>query len=448
MAIVDPEPQSFHEPVAAVAGPLVPVAAAERFPALDVVRGFALLGIFLMNVEFFWRPLQDISQPGIDPAMTGAAWWADALVFFFVQNKFWTLFSLLFGMGFAVMIDRARKAGRPFVPAYLRRSLALLGIGGVHAIVVWSGDILVSYAVGALLLLALRGVRRMFAPRGPDGLPQPMTATSLFAWGAIVYAAMFVVMLAFGLRGELRPPPSPEKAAASAERREEMAQVRDEAARVYATGTFAEAIGQRVVDTEEQIASWAFFLPLLLGAFAMGVGVLRSGVVDDPRAHRELLVAARNVGLPVGFAIMALSTWLGTGMGFSRFGLAEALQAVTYLAAGPVLALAYAATLTLALDGAAGAWLRRWLGPAGRMALTNYLTQSVVGTLVFYGYGLGQFGTMDRHWQVLFVFGVFSLQLLLSRAWLSRFRFGPAEWVWRALTYLQLPPMRRAQAGG
>jgi uncharacterized protein len=423
------------------AAPLAPVAAAERFPALDVVRGFALLGIFLMNVEFFWRPMQDISQPGIDPDMAGAAWWADALVFFFVQNKFWTLFSLLFGMGFAVMIDRARKAGRPFVPAYLRRSLALMGIGAVHAMVIWSGDILLTYSIGALLLLAARAVRRAIVGRDAP----PMPAGTLFKWGAALYGTMLAIMLAAGLYGSFSPPPSAEHAAESADMRAEMQAERDEAARIYATGTFREAVGQRVVDTGEQMGgSLVIFLPLLLGVFTMGVGVLRSGVVEDPRAHRDLLVAARNVGLPVGFAIMALSTWLGTGMMFHRFGFPEALQAASYLAAGPILALAYGATVTLALDGPAGGWLRNWLGPAGRMALTNYLTQSVVGTLVFYGYGLGWFGKMDRQWQVAFVFGVFALQLVLSRAWLAVFRFGPAEWLWRALTYLQLPPIRRA----
>ena len=160
---------------------LAPVATHERVHSLDVVRGFALLGIFLMNVEFFGRPLQDVNAPGIDPSLAGLDYVADAAIFFFVQSKFWTLFSLLFGMGFAVMIERARRAGRPFVPAYLRRSLALLGIGLVHALLVWSGDILVSYALGALLLLGFRGVRH--AVLGRFGEVPPMAPARLAGWG-------------------------------------------------------------------------------------------------------------------------------------------------------------------------------------------------------------------------------------------------------------------------
>ena len=112
---------------------LGPVTGGERIEAMDIVRGFALLGIFLMNVEFFSRPLQDIGSEGINSTLLGLDYAADALVYFFVQSKFWTLFSMLFGMGFAVMIDRAQRAGRPFVLPYLRRSIALLGIGAIHA---------------------------------------------------------------------------------------------------------------------------------------------------------------------------------------------------------------------------------------------------------------------------------------------------------------------------
>jgi uncharacterized protein len=223
-----------------------------------------------------------------------------------------------------------------------------------------------------------------------------------------------------------------------------MGDVRERAAYVYAAGTYAEAVGQRWIDTAEQLESLPQFLPFVLGVFVLGMGILRAGILERPREHRPILRAMRNAGLPAGFAMMALSTWLGTGMGFSEFKLPDAVQVVTYLAAGLVLALAYGATLVLALDGPLGPWLQRWLAPAGRMALTNYLAQSVFGSLLFYGYGFGQWGHIGRAQGVALAFGVYALQLVASRLWLARFRFGPAEWLWRALTYLHLPPMRRA----
>jgi uncharacterized protein len=363
-----------------------------------------------------------------------------------VQSKFWTLFSLLFGMGFAVMIERARRAGRPFVPAYLRRSLALLGIGAVHALLVWSGDILVTYAIAALLLLAVRGVRHAWLHSLQGAPPPPMSPGRLATWGIASYCLPLVVALAFGAMGSFTPARAPDAAAAhrQAQHETEMGQVRERAAYAYAAGTYAEAVGQRRIDTVEQLQSLPQFLPFVLGVFVLGMGILRSGVLERPREHAATLRAMRNVGLPAGFAMMALSTWLGTGMGFSEFRLPDAVQVVTYLAAGLVLALAYGATLVLALDGPAGPWLQRWLAPAGRMALTNYLLQSVFGSLLFYGYGLGQWGRLGRAQGVALALGFYALQLLASRLWLAQVRVGPAEWLWRALTYLHLPPMRRA----
>ncbi|MFA6262734.1 MAG: DUF418 domain-containing protein, partial [Bacteroidia bacterium] len=132
--------------------PFVPVAASQRIEALDVVRGFALLGIFLMNIEWFNRPFAAFGE-GIPRTATGLDWLASWFVNYFVAGKFWTIFSLLFGMGFAVMLVRAERAGREFTKVYLRRILALAVFGAVHFIYLWDGDILFSYAVAALALL-------------------------------------------------------------------------------------------------------------------------------------------------------------------------------------------------------------------------------------------------------------------------------------------------------
>jgi len=438
-AATAPDPATAAEP--APAAPLAPIAAAERIQALDVVRGFALAGIFLMNVEFFARPLQDIAGPGIDPAMHGLDYAADLAIFLLVQNKFWTLFSLLFGMGFAVMIERARRARRPFVPVYLRRSLALLAIGVVHSVLIWAGDILVLYALGALALLALRGVGQ--AARGPD---DPLPPRSLARLGALAFSLPLVLLLAFGTISSLQPPTAADREDMQRQDAADAAE-RDDAARAYAGPSYAAATAQRAKDTAHQftLANLIFQLPGVVGIFLLGMAILRSGVMEHPRDHLPALRRVRNTGLPLGFALVAASTALGTAFR-PDIDLRQALQIVLYMFAGLVLALAYGATVVVALEGRAGGWLRRWLAPAGRMALSNYLLQSLVGTGVFYGYGLGYFGSVGRARQVLFVAGVFAAQLVLSRWWLARFRFGPVEWLWRAATYLHLPPMRRDAA--
>jgi uncharacterized protein len=131
---------------------LVPITANQRIEALDVVRGFALLGIFLMNIEWFNRTISSLGE-GMPRGLTGIDWFASWFIAYFVQGKFWTIFSLLFGMGFAVMLTRATQAGREFKIVYLRRVLALAVFGAAHFILLWEGDILFSYAVGALILM-------------------------------------------------------------------------------------------------------------------------------------------------------------------------------------------------------------------------------------------------------------------------------------------------------
>ena len=145
------------EPVATLPMPepeLVPIAANQRIEALDVVRGFALLGIFLMNIEWFNRTISSLGE-GMPRGLTGLDWFASWFIAYFVQGKFWTIFSLLFGMGFAVMMTRAAQVGREFKIVYLRRVLALALFGAAHFVLLWEGDILFSYAVGALMLMVV-----------------------------------------------------------------------------------------------------------------------------------------------------------------------------------------------------------------------------------------------------------------------------------------------------
>ena len=137
---------------------LRPVANSERIQALDVVRGFALIGIFLMNIEWFNRPIAELGI-GLPATASGADWLAGYLIYILVQGKFWTMFSLLFGMGFAVMLTRAERAGRSFLVPYIRRIAALAMFGALHHIFLWAGDILFSYAVAAMCLLLLLWAR-------------------------------------------------------------------------------------------------------------------------------------------------------------------------------------------------------------------------------------------------------------------------------------------------
>ena len=395
-----------------------PIPANERIATLDILRGMALLGILMMNMEAFSGPL-DLSFTGIDPHWQGVDRWADGFVYIFVQGKFFTLFSLLFGAGFAVMAQRAEQAGRDFTRFYLRRSLALLGIGVLHAVLVWSGDILATYALLSFLLLAFREAPRSWLP----------------VLGVVAYLGAATLMLLLGALISMMPAQDHAGQVASA--------MGDIAAQrqAYGHGTYLQAVLQRMSDFGNALGALLIVGPQVLGMFLIGVWFARSGAIAHPQQYPRLFARLRWVAWPAGLIVMLLSVSVLMEIAPGRFDLRTASAYALSAVAGLLMCLGY-----LAWGVRWSAYLQ-WLAPAGRMALSNYLGQSLVCTLVFYGYGLGWFEQMGRAWQLLFAVVLFLAQVVFSRWWLQRFRFGPAEWLWRAATYLQLPPMRRDAQG-
>ena len=412
---------------------ITPIPANERIEVMDVLRGVALLGILLMNIEAFVGPMME-ALTGVNPRFSGADRWVDAAIYVLVQGKFITLFSLLFGMGFAVMLERAQARGASGTWLYARRLLVLLGIGLAHALLVWSGDVLVTYALlGFVLLLFFRRTPVSRLPKWAVALALlPLVLTWLMALAALL--------------AQQDPQASAEMQKAMAEQGRQMVAAGDAQRMAYGSGTFAEATAQRAADTGMMIGFIVFFGPLVLGMFLFGSWFVRSGVMRDPGAHlplfRRLLVSGFALGLP----LMLWAAWTHPTMSFSDASVGTAAAQSAGQVANVLMCFGYFAAIVLLMQQPAWAQRLRWFAPAGRMALTNYLLQSVVCTVVFYGYGLGHFERLPRVWQPLFVIAVFAAQVVFSRWWLSKFRYGPAEWLWRWLTYLQRPAMRLAPA--
>ena len=399
--------------------PLAPVAEGERLLALDALRGIALLGILLSNVSGFAGPLNTLNE-GIDPALDGLDYLLSGFVYIAVRDKFWTLFALLFGMGFAVMLERARRAGRGFGWIYLRRSLGLLAIGLVHAWWIWGGDILVTYALSAFALLALRGCSADF------GLKLGLTLyLGTIAYMLIIAAALALPGVAQGGAAEL--------AQAQALRAAEIA--------AYAHGDYAAATAQRLqFFLDATIPGWSMMLPLSLGLFLIGAALVRGGVIAAPARHRWLLRAMIVYGVPVGAALTALSIAVDSAPSQALFSAGSIFAQSVHMLSGLPLALALIAAVLL--------WLERgrrwplWFAPAGRMALSNYLAQSLIATWTLYHHGLDQWDRWSYGQLLAAAVVLFGVQVAASRWWLRRFRFGPVEWLWRAFAYGRWPALR------
>ena len=353
-------------------------------------------------------------------------------VFALAQAKFFTLFSFLFGWGFATQFLRAgeRGAAAGFPRLYLRRSAILGLIGIVHIVLLSEGDILLLYAVVGLLLLPLRNVR-------------PEVLRRWVKWLLIVPAAVSVLMFGAMALGRASPEGAAEMAATDREMAEEFRIEARTTTAAYLEPAFVRIAATRVGNYARNAWLPLVLAPTVLAMFLLGLAAGRRGLTPNTADHRALLRRLRTWGLVIGLPVAALSA--------AGVGLLPTLSALWCLwvngtIAGPLLAMAYGSGIALLWKRAG--W-QRWLRPLasmGRMALTNYLLQSVVATLLFYGYGLGLARRVSPPLALLIVVAILAGQLLISGWWLRRYRFGPAEWLWRTLTYGSLQPLRRAAA--
>ena len=411
---------------------LAPVQQAERIQIVDILRGFALFGILLVNMAIFSHPFQTILFPA-DPAMPwydrAAAW----LIHFAAEGKFYSLFSLLFGLGLTLLMERIQARGGRFVPLYGRRLLVLLVIGAIHASLIWMGDILLMYALIGFLLILFSKAR----PR------------TLLIWAVILIAIpLLFTAAATGLveLGRAMPEGATQIDQAFAQTEAGYAADLARASRVYTSGTFLEVTEQRIYDYSSMGLTSFFVLGFnVLAMFLVGVWFGKRQVFQDLEANRPRFRKLLIWGLIVG--IVGNATYATLIMTLPRFNPNWTLLLATVAqgAGAPLLCLAYLSALALlSLRPAWGARLKV-LAPVGQMALTNYLMQSIICTLIFYGYGLGLFGKVGPAAGILLTVVIYLIQIPISHWWMKRFRYGPAEWLWRSMTYLKLQPMWRSQ---
>lgn len=398
-----------------------PTAAGERIELLDQLRGLAVCGILFVNMIFMAQPIvaalrDTVPLSGLDRA-------ARAVISLFAQAKFISMFSLLFGAGLFILGERLERRGQPFRRVALRRYLALLFIGIAHGTLIWSGDILTTYALLAFVLLAFR--RR-----------QPRT---LLIWiaaigGLLLLAAVGLAIYATVAGGS--PPTSADLARVSQRVAEETAG--------YSSGSFLDATAVRAKDFLLLLVVNLQTTPLILSMFLWGLFLARKGWLSDPEAHAARLRRLFTIALPIGAPAAIYHAVRSLEPRPPHLTAGQALDGLALVVSGMGLALAY--TSGIALLSRSPRWKTRlaFLAPVGRMALTNYLAQSLLVTLIFNGYGLGLFGTISYAGGFLITIAVCALLVITSRWWFTRFRFGPVEWLWRAITYWTLPPMRRA----
>lgn len=370
---------------------------ANRIDAIDALRGLALLGVLIVNLdtEFrvtFWEQFSPHYATTADS-------FARMAIGFLVEFKAITIFSMLFGVGLAIQAETLARRGS--VPRLLvRRLLVLLAFGLVHLLLIWNGDILTEYAIAGLIAL-------------PFILAPPRVTLAASAAALLLFLALPSLPLSL-------PFPSPER----------MAQHILEARQTYGHGSFAEVLRFRVAEAPWIGVYLLFIFPRTVALILFGAWAWKSGLIRNTEAHARLLRGAGWAGLLLGL----LLCWLeGAGLP-APLALPPDIARVVDAFAPIVLAIGYCA-LALRYFGRAPTRLVAWVAPVGRMAFTNYLVQSIILGLLFYGYGLGLLGRVGVVAGVGISVALFMAQAVASRWWLRRHFFGPLEWLWRTGMY-------------
>lgn len=381
-------------------------AAAERIEVLDALRGFTLFGILLANILYWagWIFMDEAARAALAGADAARA--ADAFHHLVVDGKFYTLFSLLFGIGFALQLDRLERRGADGVRIFRRRLLVLLAIGLVHLVFIWDGDILTLYA---LLGLTLPFFRRW---RERRLLLAALLLILLPAAGQALFQAMgwephrFFYSLSDSISRSLGGTPG-----------SEIAWLQREDPGAFLAWT----MGGWPYRPGTLIESWR--IPKVLGIMLLGLALGRRLVAGRLIEDRRLLLRTLGLGLAVGLpASLAYAATPGLGQ-----------ESIPSIVGTVPLALAYAAAFVLAWPHAKPV-LGLFAAP-GRMALTNYLTHSLLGILLFYGVGFGLVGRLPPAGFYGIAAAIFAAQILLSHWWLARREQGPMEALWRRATY-------------
>jgi uncharacterized protein len=406
-----------------------------RIDALDILRGFALSGLMFMNIEWFNRShlefeTWDTSLTGIDHAV---GW----LIKCFIEGKFYALFALLFGMGFAIMISRSQSNDTPFAAIFTRRMLALFAFGVCHLLFVWEGDILQSYAISGLMFW---GVVSFLNGHYFEHIKRPELYIKVALWWlAIPLIISVIAALYIGVTKDYG------EALQTSQINEQVqfdADVKHEI-ETLSNGTFIEATKLRF-DRALLMIGIAPFMALyqFIPIFLIGYWLIVSGIMQRYKEHAFLFLSLKRVGLGLGVLLTVFAS-LFRNHPEAEHLLEVELSGYMLFVTGQYLMTAGYFGLIMSLL-IAPKWQTRlsFLAPFGRMALSNYLLQCIILSLLFYGYGLAWYGEVGRASQMWIVLAILLIQIPLSALWLRTFAFGPFEWFWRCLTYKEWVKLR------
>lgn len=401
---------------------LQPTALTERHNLLDVLRGFALLGVLLANMVshsgYFF--LSETGKAALDTAHTDHI--VEWIEHFLIDGKFYSLFSMLFGIGFALQLKRASELDLNFVSRFRRRLLIMFLFGLMHAVFLYVGDILTVYALTGLFLILFRNSSNKFLLRS-----------------AVLFTILPLIQYAIFWGINLYNPPEPVV-------QQEGPRFFDQLILSYQNGTFFEIIQNNIGGLifgryPDLIFTGRFFR--VLAMFLVGFYVAKNMLYTNLEANRPFIRKVMIWGALIGIPCNIILAMMMTTNAYYNFELLGIIQPLVYAFGVPALCLFYTSAIALWFSNPDGAKRLMIFAPVGQLALTNYLMQSLICVFIFMGYGLGLAATLGPFNLTLIALAIYTFQVIFSHVWIKYFRFGPMEWLWRSLTYGKIQPFRK-----
>ena len=402
---------------------LQPTTLTERHSLLDVLRGFSLLGVLLANMvthsSYFF--LSDAAKEAMYTARIDHI--VEWIEHFLIDGKFYSLFSMLFGIGFALQLKRASELDINFVSRFRRRLLIMFLFGLMHAVFLYVGDILTVYALTGFILILFRNSSNKFLLRSALVLTLlPLIQYAIF-WGINLYN------------------PSPSAGGGFDQ------SLFDQLILSYQNGTFIDIVQNNIGGLmygryPDLIFTGRFFrvLAMFLVGFYVAKNMLYANVETNRPLIRKIMIWGAVIGIPCNI-ILAMMMTTNAYYGLEPLGI---IQPLVYAFGVPALALFYASAVALLFQQNVVKKPLMIFAPVGQLALTNYLMQSLICTFIFMSYGLGLTATIGPAYLILIAFAIYTFQVIFSHIWVRYFRFGPMEWLWRSLTYGKLQPFRKS----
>jgi uncharacterized protein len=430
--------------------PTAPLGQKDRIELIDIIRGVALLGILMMNIPFFSNPVQYHDNPSIInfSGVNYTTWWTVNGLF---EGTMRGLFTILFGAGSLLLLTRLESKNNGMAAdIYYRRLLWLLLFGMINAyVILWPGDILYSYAICGLFLYPFRNMKakHLFT----IGICLLILTTAKDTWKLYESKAVRVdgekALALEASKQKLTPEQEEAKTAwAQAKEQNDPKNLKKEASneiKKIQQGYFGVFSHFRNINfwIQTQLFYRIYFLDIILLLF-LGMALFKSGIVTGMRSKKfywGLMAFGYVTGLTTSY--LFLNSHVQNSFDHTRY--ADATIIELYQVKRILLTLGHLSFLVLLYKYKVVMFLLQWLKRVGQMAFTNYLMQSIIGSLIFYGYGFKMFGKLEIHQQYYVVLGIWAFQILFSNVWLRYFRFGPFEWLWRSLTYWEKQPMKR-----